>query len=202
MQTWAAEALPPRLSSWNCSGLCKCWVSGLWLLTRSCTSMGTLLWVSSCAESRTWLSGRGFCTMLRSWCRHPVPTVIRGLGRPSCGSPLQNLCFCLHPHGSRPPGKASGDALQGWQLHPSRDGPSMVENVHRNAPGAIGTCLHAQVPQNLLKPTLRQPVRSSGDGVSASSRMPRSAPPCHTQGRTILLTKGLFKMPPAFLIPI
>ena len=56
--------------------------------------------------------------------------------------------------GSQPPGKASRDALQGWQLHPSQGGPSIVENAHRNESGAVGTCLHAHVPRHLLKPTL------------------------------------------------
>lgn len=73
-QTSAAEAVARLclgVSSWNCSSLCKCWVLGLGLLTWCCTAMGTLLWASNFAESCTWLLGRGFCIMLRSWCWPP-----------------------------------------------------------------------------------------------------------------------------------
>lgn len=137
--------------------------------------MGTLLRASNFAESCIcWIACQ---TGLSAPCSGaggdpPLPGVIHGLGRARCGSPPQGpflSASSLQSEGSQPSGKASRAELQGQQLHPSQDGPSIMENACCNETGAVGTCLHGRVPRHLLKPTLHQSVHSSGDGTSASS---------------------------------
>lgn len=124
----------------------------------------------------------------------PLPVVIRG----RCSHPLQSLfpsASSEQAEGSRPLGRTSRHVVQGRQLCPSRDGPSIMENSQCSQPGAVGACLHAHVPWHLLKPTLHYSVPSSDRRWCASVHLDALR---HTLGRMILLNKGLFKMSPAF----